>query len=123
MYGTLLPFPVLAGKTEADIRSVADRFTADPEGYFESRHRAGVIVERAYWQHIPMGDFVVACAESERSTADVIGTYTEQATDIDRFFAARSSAPCSRRSSTSTSRSRASSRSSTRTGCPIAADS
>ena len=55
MYRTVLPFPVLAGKTEADIRSIADRFKADPEGYFESRQRAGVTLERAYWQHTPDG--------------------------------------------------------------------
>ena len=35
-----------------------------------------------------MGDFVVAYAESDRSTADVLGAYTEQATEIDRFFVA-----------------------------------
>lgn len=87
MYRTVLPFPVLAGKTEADIRSVAERFQADPEGYLESRRRAGVTVERAYWHHTPMGDFVVAYTESERSAADVMSTYAEQVTDIDRFFA------------------------------------
>ena len=35
-----------------------------------------------------MGDFVVAYSESELSAADVIGAYAEQATEIDRFFAA-----------------------------------
>jgi len=88
MYRTALPFPVLAGKAEADIRSIAKRFQEDPKGYFESRHRAGVTLERAYWQHTPMGDFVVAYTESTRSAADVLGTYAEQATETDRFFAA-----------------------------------
>jgi hypothetical protein len=88
MYRTVLPFPVLAGKTEADIRSVAERFQADPDAYFASRQRAGVTLERAYWQHTPMGDFVVAYLESERSAADVISTFAAQETDIDRFFAA-----------------------------------
>ena len=45
-------------------------------------------MERAYWQQTPMGDFVVAYSESELSAADVIGAYAEQATEIDRFFAA-----------------------------------
>jgi hypothetical protein len=88
MYRTVLPFPVLAGKTEADIKSIAERFQADPEAYFESRRRVGVTLERAYWQHTPMGDFVVAYVESERSAADVIGSYAEQTSDLDRFFAA-----------------------------------
>jgi len=88
MNRTALVFPVLAGKAEADIRRIADRFQADPEGYFESRRRAGVTLERAYWQHTPMGDFVIAYAESDPSVADVLGAYTEQATEIDRFFVA-----------------------------------
>jgi len=88
MQRTTLVFPVLAGRTEADIRRIADRFQADPEGYFESRQRSGVTLERAYSQHTPMGDFVVAYAESDRSAADVIGTYAQQATDMDRFFVA-----------------------------------
>lgn len=88
MYRTVLPFPVLAGKTEADIRSIAERFQEDPDGYFESRQRVGVSLERAYLQHTPMGDFVVAYVESDRSAADVISTFAQQATDLDRFFAA-----------------------------------
>ena len=89
MYRTVLPFPVLAGKSEADIRSIAERFQTDPGAYFQSRQRAGVTLERAYWQHTQMGDFVVAYVESERSAADVLGTFAEQATDLDRFFAAK----------------------------------
>ena len=83
-----LVFPVVPGKTEADIRPIAERFNAEPEAYFESRRRAGVTLERAYWQHTPMGDFVVAYAESERSVPEVIGAYARGATEIDRFFAA-----------------------------------
>jgi hypothetical protein len=88
MQRTALVFPVLAGKTEAEIRRIADRFTADPEGYFESRRRAGITLERAYWQNTPMGDFVIGYAESDRSAVDVVGTWAEQATEIDRFFVA-----------------------------------
>ena len=50
-----LVFPIVPGKTEADIRRIAERFNAEPEAYFESRRRAGVTLERAYWQHTPMG--------------------------------------------------------------------
>jgi hypothetical protein len=83
-----LPFPVLPGMTETDIRSIADRFTADPEAYRESRSRAGVTLERAYWQHTPMGDFVIGYVESERSVAEVLAAWAEGATELDRFFAA-----------------------------------
>jgi hypothetical protein len=83
-----LPFPVLAGMTENDIRSIADRFTAEPEAYRESRRRAGVTLERAYWQHTPMGDFVIGYVESERSVGEVLASWAEGATEMDRFFAA-----------------------------------
>jgi len=86
MNRTVLIFPVLPGKTEVDIRRIADRFQADPEGYFESRRRAGVTLERAYWQHTPMGDFIVGYGESDRSVMDVVGSWAEQATETDRFF-------------------------------------
>ena len=82
MQRTTLVFPDLAGKTEADIMRIADRFQADPEGYFESRRRAGVSLERAYLQHT----FVIAYGESDRRAADVVGAYAQQATEIDRFF-------------------------------------
>ena len=83
-----LVFPIVPGKTEADIRRIGERFDAEPEAYFESRRRAGVTLERAYWQHTSMGDFIVAYAESERSVPEVIGAYAQGATEIDRFFAA-----------------------------------
>jgi hypothetical protein len=88
MNRTALVFPVLATKTEADIRLIADRFNADPKGYFESRRHAGVTLERAYWQHTPMGDFVIGYSESDRSATDVLRAFAEQATEIDRFFVA-----------------------------------
>src|ERR1700692_469258 len=49
-----LPFPVLPGKTEADIRSISERFKSDPDEYAESRRRGGVTLERVYWQQTPM---------------------------------------------------------------------
>ena len=61
-----LAFPVLPGKSEADVRRIAERFKEDPEGYWESRRSQGVSLERAYWQHTPMGDFVVAYLESTK---------------------------------------------------------
>lgn len=88
MNRTVLTFPVLAGRTETDIRSIAERFKAEPRAYFESRRRAGVTLERAYWQHTPMGDFVVAYTESEGPAGQVIGTYAQSTSELDRFFVA-----------------------------------
>jgi hypothetical protein len=88
MYRSALVFPVLPGKTEAEIRSISDRFKADPRGYFESRRRTGTTLERAYWQHTTMGDFVIGYVESDRSAADIAGVWAQQATEMDRFFVA-----------------------------------
>jgi hypothetical protein len=79
---------VVPGKTQADVQVIVDRFKADPAAYFESRGRLGVTLERAYWQHTPMGDFVVAYVESDRSPAEVATGFGEGATELDRFFAA-----------------------------------
>jgi hypothetical protein len=88
MNRTVLAFPVLAGKTETDIRSISERFKAEPGAYVESRRRAGVTLERAYWQHTPMGDFVVAYTESEGPASAVIGAYARSTAELDRFFVA-----------------------------------
>ena len=82
-----LAFPVLPGKTEADIRSIAEAFKADPAGYWESRNALGCTLERAFWQNTPMGDFVVAYVES--SADSVAEAFMRAATDdtpIGRFF-------------------------------------
>jgi hypothetical protein len=81
-----LPFPVLPGKTEADIRSISERFKSDPEEYAESRRRGGVTLERAYWQHTPMGDFVVAYVESTGPIEQVLAAQAQSDLAIDKFF-------------------------------------
>ena len=83
---TVLPFPVLPGKTEADIRSIAERFRAEPDAYAERCRRAGITLERAYWQHTPMGDFVVAYVESERSAPETVAHWAQSDLELDRFF-------------------------------------
>jgi len=80
-----VPFPVMPGKSEADIRRIAQKFLAEPEAYRESRTRAGVTVERAYWQHTPMGDFVVAYLEAD-NIARALGAAAQSDLQIDRFF-------------------------------------
>lgn len=81
-----LPFPVLPGKTEADIRSIAERFKSDPEEYAESRRRGGVTLERAYWQHTPMGDFVVAYLETTVPIEQALAAPAQSDLAIDKFF-------------------------------------
>jgi hypothetical protein len=83
-----LAFPVLPGKNEADVRRVAERFKEDPEAYWESRRAQGVTLERAYWQHTPMGDFVVAYLESSQPTlGEAFGSAALDTTPIGKFFA------------------------------------
>jgi hypothetical protein len=83
-----LAFPVLPGKSEADVRRVAERFKEDPQGYWESRRSQGVTLERAYWQHTPMGDFVVAYLESTQPTlGEAFGAASKDTTPIGKFFA------------------------------------
>jgi len=83
-----MAFPVLPGKGEADIRRVAERFKADPAGYWESRRACGITLERAYWQHTPMGDFVVAYLESTKPTlGEAFAAAGADATPMGRYFA------------------------------------
>jgi hypothetical protein len=86
MARAVLPFPVLPGKSENDIRRIADRFKSDPQGYAESRRRSGVTMERAYWQHTPMGDFVVAYVESTGPTEEALAAAAQSDLAIDKFF-------------------------------------
>ena len=88
MVRVAMPFPVLPGKGEADIRHIAERFKTDPEGFRESRRRGGVTLERAYWQQTPMGDFVVAYLETSGSVAEALAAPAQSDLDIDRFFVA-----------------------------------
>lgn len=42
-----VPFPVVPGKSESDVRRIADRFKADPAAYRESAAHGAVTLERA----------------------------------------------------------------------------
>ena len=82
-----LAFPVLPGKTEKDIRLIPEAFKADPKGYWESRRAMGCTLERAYWQHTPMGDFVVAYLEaSADSVAEAFSRAAMDQTPMGKFF-------------------------------------
>jgi hypothetical protein len=81
-----LPFPVLPGKTEDDIRSISDYFMSHPEEYVESRRQIGATMERVYWQHTPMGDFVVVHIESTRPIEDALAAPAQSDFAIDKYF-------------------------------------
>jgi hypothetical protein len=83
-----LAFPILPGKSEADVRRIAERFQEDPEGYWESRRSLGVTLERVYWQQTPMGDFVIAYIESTQPTVgEAFAAASQDNTPIGKFFA------------------------------------
>jgi hypothetical protein len=83
---TVLAFPVLPGKTDADARRMADRFVERPEEYVQSRRRLGVSLERAYLQNTPMGSFVVAYVESEGDFDAINAATVASDLPIDKFF-------------------------------------
>jgi hypothetical protein len=83
---TVLPFPVLPGKSRDDIVSIAEEFRRRPDEYRESRRRLGVTLERAYQQTTPMGSFVVAYVESERDFGAQTAALVQSDLDIDKFF-------------------------------------
>jgi hypothetical protein len=86
MERTTLPFPVLPG---ADARAITKRFNDQPKEYAESRSRLGILLERAYLQATPMGDFVVAYLESERPFAETTVAMLQSDLEIDKFFIAQ----------------------------------
>lgn len=83
-----LPFPTMPGKTEADVRSIAELLKADPEGWAESRRRGGCTLERAYMQQTPMGIFVVAYLETAGPIELALGSPGQSDLPIDRAFTA-----------------------------------
>lgn len=79
--------PVLPGKEDlATIHSIEEIRRRMPE-YEESRHRAGVTVERVYLQGNPNGSkLFVIYVEAASDTADVLGTFATSGSDFDRWF-------------------------------------
>jgi hypothetical protein len=77
----------LPGKTETEVRAIAEEFKSRPGEYREARDRAGITLERAYYQKTPMGDFVVAYIESERPFGETTASMVNSDLAIDREFA------------------------------------
>jgi hypothetical protein len=83
MSRTALVFPVVPGK---DAREIADELRARPREYEQSRRAMGVTMERAYLQHTPMGDYVVAYLEAEGDLLDGMRRMASSSLDVDRYF-------------------------------------
>jgi hypothetical protein len=83
MERTVLPFPVLPG---VDAQLIARRFLEQPQQYAESRKRLGISLERVYLQTTPMGNFVVAYLESERSFGETTAAILASELEMDKFF-------------------------------------
>jgi len=75
--------PVLPGK---NARSVSDMMRPRKEEYEESRRRKGITMERVNEVPTPMGTFVVAYIESERSFADTMAAMAASDLPLDRDF-------------------------------------
>jgi hypothetical protein len=83
----VLPFPVVPGKSDAEVKASGEHFRSKPAEYKESRQRAGITVERVYLQKTPMGNFVVAYVESTKSYVDTLPALLDPSLEINRFFA------------------------------------
>jgi len=81
-----LPFPVLPGHSDAQVKEMAEYFRAHPDEFKKSREAQGVTLERVYLMKTPMGAFVIAYAEASKSATDVVKGYMESSLDIDRRF-------------------------------------
>ena len=86
MYRNVLVYPLLPGASDTDARRIADRLREQPAEYVQSRRRLGVTLERAYLQHTPMGNAVVAYLESDGDFASVSKALIDSDLPIDRFF-------------------------------------
>jgi hypothetical protein len=86
IYRYAVPFPVVAGKTDADARSIASYFRANMDQYRESRKRLGTTVERIYLQATPMGSIVIAYAEADRDFGEWNRALIGSDLEVDRKF-------------------------------------
>ena len=86
MYRYAQAFPVLPGKSDPDVRAIADYFNAHPDEYQKSREAAGVTLERAYLQTAPMGSFVIAYIESEREVPATLAALTDTCGALNKKF-------------------------------------
>ena len=86
MYRYAQAFPVLPGKSDADVRTIADYFYAHPDEYQKSREAAGVTLERAYLQAAPMGSFVIVYIECEREVPATLAALADTSGALNKKF-------------------------------------
>jgi len=79
------PTPVLPGKQASDVPKLFEGRMAE---YEESRRRNGVSTECAYEMQTPMGTFVVAYLEADRSFEEVMAGLNSSELPIDKDFVA-----------------------------------
>jgi len=77
--------PILPGKEDLATKYTIEEIRRRMPEYEESRHRAGVTMERVYHQSNPDGSnlFVIYV---EAGDADVIGTFATSGSDFDQWF-------------------------------------
>jgi hypothetical protein len=85
-YRYAIPFPIAPGKTDADAAGISEHFKANMDSYRESRMRLGTTMERVYLQPTPMGSFVIAYVETERTFVDWMGAAVTSDLEFDRRF-------------------------------------
>jgi len=82
---TTFAAPILAGKTDAWKKAVAEIKGPRKAEYEESRRRLGVTREVASLQSTPQGDFVVVFVEAADPTG-IIGKYLSSDAPFDKWF-------------------------------------
>jgi hypothetical protein len=79
--------PILPGKEDLATKHSIEEIRRRMAEYEESRHRAGVTMERVYWQRNPDGsNLFVVYVEAAGTMADVMGTFVTSGSDFDRWF-------------------------------------
>ena len=86
VHNAAVAFPVLPGKTEDEVRSIATMLQSRPDEYRESRANGGVELERVYYMQTPMGDFVIAYLEGTKPIGEALGTPATSGLEIDNEF-------------------------------------
>jgi hypothetical protein len=87
VYRFAIPYPVLPGKTDPEVKEAADYFRNHPGDYRQSRRDAGVSLERVYLQKTPMGGLAVAYIEAEKPFAETFPALLDTSLEVNRYFA------------------------------------
>lgn len=78
--------PILPGKEDLATKHSIEEIRRRMPEYEESRHRAGVTMERVYLQSNPDGSKLLVVYAEAADTADVVGTFASSGSDFDRWF-------------------------------------